>query len=111
MGTSSCLPCLLAHLPTQVYIFVPVLLIYSLLILLCTCLQRHRMRTREGMRLATMQVSVVSKSESGHVMLSQLYTRMVQAKFTTRESEQATGVHEERASIMEMALERQVGVS
>jgi|TARA_B110001469_G_C9616155_1_gene306784 hypothetical protein len=36
---------------------------------------------------------------------------MIQAKFTTRESEQATGVHEERASIMEMALERQVGVS
>ena len=29
----------------------------------------------------------------------------------TRESEQATGVHEEQASIMERALERQVGVS
>tara|TARA_B100000795_G_C22801931_1_gene442420 strand:+ start:3071 stop:3181 length:111 start_codon:yes stop_codon:yes gene_type:complete len=36
---------------------------------------------------------------------------MIQAKFMTRESEQATGVHEERASIMALALERQVGVS
>ena len=53
----SCLPYFLAHLRTQVYIFLPVLLIYSLLVLFFTCLRRHGMRTREGMRLTTMQVS------------------------------------------------------
>ena len=52
---SSLLP--IAHLRTQVYIFVPVLLVYSLLVLFFTCLRRHGMRTREGMRLTTMQVS------------------------------------------------------
>ena len=38
------------------YVCVPVLLIYSLLILLCSCLRRKSMRTQQGLRLATMQV-------------------------------------------------------
>ena len=68
-----------------VYIFVPVLLIHTLLTLLFSCLRHYRKRAQEGVRLAT-----------------------IQAKLLARESGLATSVHEERASIMATALEQQV---
>ena len=53
------------------YVCVPVLLIYSLLILLCACLRRHSLRTQQGLRLATMQaaeqkLAVASQELSRH---------------------------------------------
>ena len=94
------------------YVCVPVLLIYSLLILLCACLRRHSLRTQQGLRLATMQVwyhAVSSKSlrKACAHDTSPLHTHMIQAKSITRESERATRVHEERAQ--QLAAGVQVG--
>ena len=85
------------------YVCVPVLLIYSLLILLCSCLRRKSMRTQQGLRLATMQVmyhAVSGKSlrEACAHDASPLHSHMIQAKSITRESERATRVHEELAA-------------